>query len=166
MIEPSPDDAADIYVPGAWKCPACAFVLTQATLFVQSGEVGSTLDQVMRMTGESCPNDGTPMLRVTWRERAEENRVWGESLMHEIIAIAGAEHLPGALMRLRELLAGPRYTAEQLAEKRQHCMSMQAFLRRKGTATSHLRDATTYAEIAAVIDAYLEALEQLQGGGR
>ena len=93
----TPDDAMDIYVPGAWRCMQCGFVLSQATLFVQSGEIGCTRDQVMRLDGELCPNDGTPMARVTWRDRAIENQKWGESLMEEIIAAVNAEHLPGAL---------------------------------------------------------------------
>jgi hypothetical protein len=101
----SPDDVMDIYVPGAWKCPTCGFALSQATLFMGSGEIGCSRDQVMKMAGELCPNDGAAMHRVTWRDRAVENQAWGESLMNEIIEAVGAEHLPGALDRIRELRA-------------------------------------------------------------
>lgn len=103
----SPDDAMDIYVPGAWRCLQCGFQLTQATIFMASGQIGSSRDQVMRMTGECCPNDGTEMARVTWRERAVENQQWGESLMEEIIAVTGADSLPAAIARVRDLLAAP-----------------------------------------------------------
>lgn len=152
------EDAADIYVPGAWVCPQCGFRLSQATIFAQSGEVGVTLDQVTRTAGECCPNDCTPMLRETWRERAESNRVWGESLMNEIIAATGAEHLPQAMERIKARTA-IHYTPEQIASQRQHCADLQAFLRQKARGTANLRSATRYAEIAAVIDCYMEAIE-------
>lgn len=97
----APDDVMDVYVPGAWKCPRCKFQLSQATIFMGSGEIGCTRDQVMKMTGELCPNDGELMVRVTWRERAEENRQWGESLMEEIIGAVYAEHLPGAMAAVK-----------------------------------------------------------------
>lgn len=99
----APDDVMDIYVPGAWKCLTCGFALSQATLFMDSGEIGCSREQVMKMTGEVCPNDGSPMARVTWRDRAIENQTWGESLMNEIIEAVGADHLPGALERIKQL---------------------------------------------------------------
>jgi hypothetical protein len=97
----APDDVMDVYVPGAWKCLRCGFALSQATLFVGSGEVGCSRDQVMKMAGELCPNDGEPMSRVTWRDRAVENQQWGESLMEDVIGAVGAEHLPGALAAIK-----------------------------------------------------------------
>jgi hypothetical protein len=98
----SPDDVMDVYVPGNWTCPKCGFVLSSQTLFMGSGEIGCTRDQVMAMSGELCPNDGEPMHRTTWHERAEDNRKWGESLMEDIIAATHAEHLPGALETARQ----------------------------------------------------------------
>ena len=97
----NPDDVMDVYVPGAWRCLTCGFSLCQATIFMSSGEIGCTREQVMNLTGESCPNDGAPMARVTWRDRAEENRKWGESLMEDVIGAVHAEHLPGALAVIR-----------------------------------------------------------------
>lgn len=106
MTQPtSPDDVMDVYVPGNWSCPKCGYVLSSQTLFMATGEIGCTRDQVMAMTGEACPNDGEPMRRVTWRERADDNRKWGESLMETIIAATGAEHLPGALAAVKERFA-------------------------------------------------------------
>lgn len=95
------EDAAEVYVPGAWRCLQCRFVLQTATLFVQSGTVGNTLDEVTRMSGETCPNDGAPMVRVTWRERANENFDWGAKLMEDILSATGADNLPAALERAR-----------------------------------------------------------------
>lgn len=99
---PSPDNVMDMYVPGAWTCPKCNFALSKQTVFMDSGEVGCSRDDVMKMDGEFCPNDGEPMRRETWRERAEHNREWGASLMEEIITATRAEHLPGALAAIKE----------------------------------------------------------------
>ena len=94
------DDALDVYVPGAWRCPKCAFALQKATIFVGSGTIGSTRDDVMNTTGEVCPNDGVMMQRETWHERAEANYKWGVDLMEKIIAWAGTDNLPSALEKL------------------------------------------------------------------
>ncbi len=110
----SPDDVMDMYVPGDWTCPKCNFSLSKQTIFVNSGEVGCSRDDVMRMEGEFCPNDGEPMRRTTWRERAEDNRKWGMSLMEEIIAATGAEHLPGALAAIKATFkTGPDWDGHQ-----------------------------------------------------
>jgi hypothetical protein len=102
MSEPmSPDDVMDVYVPGRWRCPKCDFQLSSATLFMGSGEIGYTGDQVMDMIGECCPNDGTPMGRVTWREEADANRKWGTDLMEEIIGLTGASSLLAAIEAIR-----------------------------------------------------------------
>ena len=97
----SVDEALDIYAPGAWKCPKCDFHLQKHTIFMQSGTIGSSRDDVMNVTGEVCPNDGEPMIRETWRERADANYKWGVDLMEQIIKIAGADTLPHALMLLK-----------------------------------------------------------------
>lgn len=93
----SVDDVLDVYVPGAWKCLQCGFALSKATIFVASGTIGCSRDDVMKMEGEICPNDGTAMARETWHERAESNRKWGESLMEDIIAATKTDSLPAAL---------------------------------------------------------------------
>lgn len=95
------DETADIYVPGNWTCLKCGFALSQQTLSASTGEVGVTVAQVMQMNGEICPNDGQPMRRTTWRERAASNQAWGESLMEDIIGAVYAEHLPGALEAIK-----------------------------------------------------------------
>ena len=71
-------------------------------MFMQSGTIGVSRDDVMRMAGECCPNDGEPMRRETWHERAESNYKWGVDLMEQIIGIAKADSLPQAIERLRE----------------------------------------------------------------
>lgn len=52
-----------------------------------------------------------------------------------------------------------RYTNEQIEVQRKHCAELQTFLRGKARQTSNLRAATNYAEIAAIIDCYMDAIE-------
>jgi hypothetical protein len=57
-----------------------------------------------------------------------------------------------------------RHTPAELRAQRDECARIKSFLRRKGSSAGcSLRDATTYAEAAALIDAYLEALEAVHG---
>lgn len=91
----SPDDVMDIYVPGRLRCPKCTFELTRATLFVKTGQVGASKAEVY-IQGEPCPNDGTIMDRVTWREESDRNREYAEKLITEIIESVGAQSLPEA----------------------------------------------------------------------
>lgn len=48
---------------------------------------------------------------------------------------------------------------QAVAAQRVECARIQAFLRKKGVATSNLRHATMYAEASAMIDEYVAALE-------
>ena len=103
---PADEDHLDIYVPGVLRCLKCQFELTTATLFVQSGNIGMTRDQALvKHEGEPCPNDGTPMVKVRWAERAQQNYEAYGALMNEIIGIAGlsrqCDNLPSALEILR-----------------------------------------------------------------
>ena len=107
MSQPNHEDAADIYVPGAWRCLLCGFALQTATLFTRDGAVGHTLADVTHMSGESCPNDGTSMVRVTWQERANEHFAWGSQLMQEVLDATGAASLPAALAALKAPASPP-----------------------------------------------------------
>lgn len=57
------------FIPGVFKCPQCGFVLSRTTLNVAQGVVGTT--ERDRESSE-CPNDGTFMVHVTYREQLEE----------------------------------------------------------------------------------------------
>lgn len=57
----------DIHVPGVWRCAKCTFVLVQSNLNMGDGSVTAR-----DAPGDRCPNDGSPMWRVTWKERAIE----------------------------------------------------------------------------------------------
>ena len=98
----SPDDHLDMYAPGEWRCPQCNFCLSKMTLSAHSGEVGYHAKDIYH--GEPCPNDGTPMVKVLWRERATENYNAYVKLVDDICAAAQAEHLPGALDKIRALV--------------------------------------------------------------
>jgi len=99
---PKHEDVLDIYVPGTLRCVVCGFEVVSQTLFMGSGDVGMTRAQALNENeGEPCPNDGNAMFRVRWSDRAQDNYKAYVALMEEVIAIAGAEHLPGALSALR-----------------------------------------------------------------
>lgn len=61
--------------------------------------------------------------------------------------------------------AGKRWSGQELADQAGACMVLKAFLKKQALRTSNLRTATSYAEAAAIIDAYLEALTAVQGPG-
>jgi hypothetical protein len=58
--------APALYVPGLWHCPQCKFECSKAIISVTAGDV--FVDN--REHAENCPNDGTPMVRMTWEEHA------------------------------------------------------------------------------------------------
>lgn len=65
-----------VYVPGSWKCPQCPFGQVNSYLHLQSGTIGPNTDAV-----PLCPNDGSLMKRVTWKEYfADTNKRLGEEL--------------------------------------------------------------------------------------
>lgn len=55
-----------IYAPGEWKCEQCGFSLIKKALYVQTGQIGMDREEDL----EGCPNDGSWMRRVTWKEIA------------------------------------------------------------------------------------------------
>jgi hypothetical protein len=98
----SPDDVLDVYVPGRLRCPTCNFQLTKATLFVQSGQIGASKAEVYQES-EPCPNDGDPMVRVTWREEADANREYAGRLIDELLEATGATSLPAAMEAIKDI---------------------------------------------------------------
>jgi hypothetical protein len=65
MIESVPDLYRLAYMPGVFRCPKCEFQLTRSTFCVGTGEIGTTEKD---RESEPCPNDGTIMVHVTYRE--------------------------------------------------------------------------------------------------
>jgi len=58
-----------IYIPGIFKCTECGFVLSKATISASTMQIGLT---EKNLEPEPCPNDGTMLVKMTWKENAEE----------------------------------------------------------------------------------------------
>ena len=54
----------DAEMPGAWTCDKCGFGLQKSVLCADSGQVAANTSPL----NEVCPNDGTLMRPLTWRE--------------------------------------------------------------------------------------------------
>jgi len=59
-----------IYVPGEWTCDACGFVVVKSVIIASTGDIMADASAHV----EACPNDGTAMRQVTWREALTEAR--------------------------------------------------------------------------------------------
>lgn len=73
MSEPViPERVPDLYelafMPGQFRCALCGFQLSKQTISMASGRVGTTPQD---RQSEPCPNDGTDMVHVTYREQLE-----------------------------------------------------------------------------------------------
>lgn len=121
VVEPrlSPDDTLDVYVPGVWRCPRCDFQLVRQTMSVASGEIGVTRQQIEE--SEPCPNDGTPMIRLTWRERALDSEKRLVETMERLMRVTGTESWPRALDAIE--------TARETALARMHPFDRDEVLR-------------------------------------
>jgi hypothetical protein len=67
-IEAVPDLYRLAFMPGQFRCPKCEFQLSKQTMFMQSGSIGISESD---LESELCPNDGTPMVHVTYKEAWE-----------------------------------------------------------------------------------------------
>lgn len=65
------------FMPGCFRCPRCDYQLTKSCLNPQTGQVGT---REQERESEPCPNDGTMMVHVTYREQLE---VYAERLKEE-----------------------------------------------------------------------------------
>ena len=83
-----------VYVPGRWSCAKCAYVVSKAVLSMADGEAYASQED-----GGPCPNDGTPLEHVAWREDAKSLSRWGDNLMDE------CDRLRALLGEAREALA-------------------------------------------------------------
>ena len=85
----------NIHVPGAWRCAKCGFGLIQSNLNATDGTV-TARDK----PGDTCPNDGAPLWRVTWRESYQEMMALAEPMFERdrIIAFICSEE--GAVVGL------------------------------------------------------------------
>ncbi len=84
----------DAYIPGYLMCTKCAFGGLFSILYTQSGNVGPQ-DVTER---EVCPNDGSDLRRVTWRERANDYAKMCESQGDTIKAQLEAAERTGRIL--------------------------------------------------------------------
>jgi hypothetical protein len=62
-----------VYQPGVWRCAKCDFQLVQSSLNARTGTVTARDEP-----GTVCPNDGSPMWRVSYQEDNAKAWKWGE----------------------------------------------------------------------------------------
>jgi hypothetical protein len=65
-------------MPGQFRCPKCGFQLSKQTMSMTQGCIGTTQEN---RESDPCPNDGTMMLHVTYREQLE---VYADRLKQEL----------------------------------------------------------------------------------
>ncbi|WP_347271190.1 hypothetical protein [Rhizorhabdus histidinilytica] len=81
-----------IYIPGVFQCAKCSFRLVQSNLNAQDGTVTAR-----DVPGEKCPNDGSPMWRVTYRDDVSYSYDrWEEQVNRAVAAEKALEALRGA----------------------------------------------------------------------
>ena len=70
-----------VYQPGVFKCAKCNFQLVQASLNANTGTVSAR-----DAPGAKCPNDGSPMWRVSYQEDNAAAWKWGEEQFDRALA--------------------------------------------------------------------------------
>lgn len=81
------------FMPGCFRCPQCGFTLTKACINPNLDVMGT---REQDRESEPCPNDGTYMVHVTYREQVE---AYAERLKEEFDRI---DRLKAALLRNRQ----------------------------------------------------------------
>jgi len=78
-------DAIDLllYMPASFVCDECNFHLEKAILFAASGEVAIPEDGFPDT--ENCPNDGSELRRMTWKEAYEHSIEHSHDMMIALI---------------------------------------------------------------------------------
>ena len=66
--ETVPDLYVLAFMPGQFRCPKCEFQWSIQTINVARGEIGTTEEN---RQAPDCPNDGTRMVHVTYREQLQ-----------------------------------------------------------------------------------------------
>jgi hypothetical protein len=102
-------------VPGKVHCAKCGFTLVRTNLYVNSCTTGPGGEET-----EPCPNDGNPMLPVTWEQEAREAWKINEQLFDRAIAAEKAltthrEH-PAAQQERQEVLRALEIAEAALAD--------------------------------------------------
>lgn len=109
LLAPQPPPARDV-VPGKVHCSKCGFTLQRVNLYMGSGTTGPGGEET-----EPCPNDGTPLLPVTWEQEAREAMTMAEQQFDRAHALeaAGAELV--ACKDLKDKIASTNYSEADAA---------------------------------------------------
>jgi hypothetical protein len=111
------------FMPGCFRCPKCNFHLTKSCCNTTTGEIGTREEE---RESEPCPNDGTMMVHVTYKEQLAvyadrlkeeferfEARVWAESaFVSELYVIMigplpeGGINVADAMVALKQAATG------------------------------------------------------------
>lgn len=79
-----------VFMPASFVCGRCGFQLEKRTMVAATGQVG------IRKGGEdadSCPNDGTPLRRLMWKEAYEQCATsWHEAMLALIESVKLQSH--------------------------------------------------------------------------
>lgn len=68
MTDTVPDLYRLAFMPGCFRCPTCDFTLTKSAIDAYTGAVGTRDED---RDSEPCPNDGTMMVYITYKEQLE-----------------------------------------------------------------------------------------------
>lgn len=127
-------------MPGVFRCPECDFQLSKQSMCASSGVVGVSAQD--RET-EECPNDGTMMVPVTYREQlaAYEKRLFEELDAKDALSAALKEKTVTALfdgenqvLMPKAELAALREENERLTRELRTEIAMHAAWRKRAEA--------------------------------
>jgi hypothetical protein len=111
LLAAQPAPARDV-VPGKVRCAKCGFVLLRTNLYMGNGTTGPGSEET-----EPCPNDGTPLLPVSWEHEAREAWAMAEQQFDRAKALEVA---------LVELVACKDLKGEEARRRqRRECSSMR-----------------------------------------
>lgn len=101
------------YVPNAWVCATCGFVLVKSVLRASDGAAGIDTSDVT----DICSNDGTSLRRQTWQEHAQALEAAVDRLLAERgSADAGTPSREAQDLRLM-MAVGMLHEAVEIAER-------------------------------------------------
>lgn len=80
---------SDVHVPGQFRCAKCGFVLHQASINASTGGIHERDEP-----GEKCPNDGSPLWRMTWKDQCLES----EARLGKLLADPRVQAIEAELM--------------------------------------------------------------------
>lgn len=153
MLQPKP--VANV-VPGKVHCAKCGFTLVRTNLYVNSGTTGPGGEET-----EPCPNDGNPLLPVTWEAEARSLGELAERLFDRAIA-AEKKLEAGSPSRRFDPERQAMLTPEQIERIRQEVCTLDGCFVSYDAAQAiakAIESAAAQAPVVAKLDQLLDDLE-------